>query len=490
MARSCGTCRDRRISCDRALPSCTQCTRANRACKGYGIRLSWPKATDRRRAVVARPARGRGVARQVHNGYQVNASSWDIVMHRYLAGQLQNGEIPLVFEAPLPVGQMILEGDDSELIQYFQQDASQSLATLGHDPRALGDTLMRMAFSSNSPSAIAVRRALLGLSCLHRYGLQGQAVDYKIASIRALAFASTTKIGTVEAMQHVAAGMLLCSLEIHKASCTSGQWRWYIAGVKKVIASSCLGQKKEDSDLGALLSWVQYHDTLARFSCLHWKYDLSPTKFPTKIATQVWCKEYAPVRENVDDPTPVLKCSPSIVNSLLMLLAEGCEILNAKQNDPPGADQTVYDHFLQKTISQLRLLSVTNQPGETPPPTIELFHLAALVYLTRASGSPYLALELQQYITRAFTLMASMPSCDRQFSLLVLGCEATTEDERFMVLDLIDRTEKRAGSRSLFLTSKIINRIWVQDDLAEGGLEYMTKLSAIIGSCGILPPFV
>ncbi|KAF1971297.1 hypothetical protein BU23DRAFT_371076, partial [Bimuria novae-zelandiae CBS 107.79] len=39
----------RKVGCDRALPACANCTRANRDCKGYGLKLAWPDKYDGRR---------------------------------------------------------------------------------------------------------------------------------------------------------------------------------------------------------------------------------------------------------------------------------------------------------------------------------------------------------------------------------------------------------------------------------------------------------
>lgn len=60
------------------------------------------------------------------------------------------------------------------------------------------------------------------------------------------------------------------STQIYQASCTSGQWRSYIIGVKSVIKASSLDTFKRDSDFNALLDWVYYHDVLSRFSLTHW----------------------------------------------------------------------------------------------------------------------------------------------------------------------------------------------------------------------------
>lgn len=95
-----------------------------------------------------------------------------------------------------------------------QSNASSSLSTFGHSPTNLGTMLIRMALVNNSPSSAAVLRSLLALSSLHRSGLQTQAAELKIAALNALGAASTREIGTMETIQHVAAGMLLCSFEV------------------------------------------------------------------------------------------------------------------------------------------------------------------------------------------------------------------------------------------------------------------------------------
>lgn len=71
--------------------------------------------------------------------------------------------------------------------------------------------------------------------------------------------------------------MLLCSFEVHQASCTSGPWTQYLDGVKTVInASSIETLLHFSSDVAVLLDWLHYHDVPARFSLLHWKREGAP----------------------------------------------------------------------------------------------------------------------------------------------------------------------------------------------------------------------
>ena len=183
------------------------------------------------------------------------------------------------------------EGPDLLTRTPVECTASSSLTTFGHDPKSVGAIAIRMALTDDSPSARAVLWSLLALSSLHRYGLQLQAAQLKISAIKALVASSEGGIGVMEAAQHIAAGMLLCSFEvrlkrynfiastrnrssspfqIHQASCTSGQWLVYIDGVKRIIKAYSSKTFKEDGDVRTLLDWVYYHDTLSRFSMSHW----------------------------------------------------------------------------------------------------------------------------------------------------------------------------------------------------------------------------
>jgi hypothetical protein len=172
--------------------------------------------------------------------------------------------------------------------------ASGALATFGQDAIALGKVLVRIALEGETASAAAALQALLAFSSLHRYGLQSQAFELKIAALGKLKEGSfSPSLGAKEIIQHIAAGMLLCSFEVHQSSCTSGQWTQYVGGVKAVIAASSIKTLLEfDSDVAMLLDWVHYHDVLARFSLLHWNKEgnqelplTSPDFFSSQVCT-------------------------------------------------------------------------------------------------------------------------------------------------------------------------------------------------------------
>jgi hypothetical protein len=50
--RRCWNCRQRKVACDRRGPPCQACSSSGRECLGYGLKLSWPRDGDKKRAIV------------------------------------------------------------------------------------------------------------------------------------------------------------------------------------------------------------------------------------------------------------------------------------------------------------------------------------------------------------------------------------------------------------------------------------------------------
>ncbi|KAI9036247.1 uncharacterized protein KD926_002156 [Aspergillus affinis] len=416
--------------------------------------------------MIGKPPRTRNIARRISNTALINASSWDIKMHYHLLGLVSDKYTKLVLQAPVPFNPFQLDVKNTYLFDYFRCTASRSLTTFGHDPTSMGNLLIRMALANSSPSSAAVLRSLLALSSLHLHGLQGQAGELKLSALNALATASRTSIGPMETAQHVAAGMLLCSFEILRASCTSGQWRCYVGGVKMFINASCSGISDRDSDLNILLDWVYYHDVLSRFSGLHWRSEKDMDIPPPCSSEYPWRR--------------AIPSTASSFGTTVQLLSEVCDIVAVRPLQTAPAEQ------LSQYIANAQILAwrINNIPEDENtinpklPKMTELFQLSMLIYLSRATGNlfepPYMT---EQRIRHALAMLSDLNTCERQFPLFVIGCEARTDDERGKVLDLIDRTEDSTSSRSLFLVKELIKSIWVQDDLADREVDYMDKLT-------------
>jgi hypothetical protein len=149
---------------------------------------------------------------------------------RLLSNLSLPGSAGPVLDVPLAWSPLELKASNAELFQYcrfippllalhaptgiVQSSAFRCLATFGEDPTKLRNALIRIALASNTPSATAVVQSMLALASLHRDNVHLQAVELKITALNALISAFKGNIGTIEATQHVAAGMLLCSYEV------------------------------------------------------------------------------------------------------------------------------------------------------------------------------------------------------------------------------------------------------------------------------------
>jgi hypothetical protein len=123
--------------------------------------------------------------------------------------------------------------------------------------------------------------------------------------------------------------------------------------------------------------------------------------------------------------------------------------------------------------------------------SVELYKLTALVYLERVSQNfSGLSEQINAYVAKAFEILAEMKTCDLPIPLFIFGCEARTEESRMTILDLLEEPENVTHSRSLEGVRRMVQAIWVQDDLEiENELDYVMKLDTVITSNYIIPPF-
>ncbi|KAB5536210.1 fungal-specific transcription factor domain-containing protein [Coniochaeta sp. 2T2.1] len=459
-----------------------------------GLKLSWPHAGDARRSQVGKSTTTEPIhgpqSSQHDSPHMVHVSSRDVAMHYQFSGSEPGSGRP-VLEVPLPWNPISEQVGHEELFEYFRHTASKALPVFGHDASELGNALIRIALSGKTTLSTAVIQSILAFSALVRHNVNGQAVELKISALKILQSASTSQaMSPTEGAQHVAAGMLLCSFEVHQASCTSGEWTWYLRGVKDVIRASGLDMVRQDADVAMLLDWVYYHDVLARFSLRHRRKDFE--------GMSLHCPATAKSRISENSPTS-LSSVPSSVRSepsksappaivLIELLSNICDAVS--QPTPQTADHKT---FLKILDWRIRTTAIPATPQDTPdtPVILELYQLALLVYINRANPKLQPPAKTQQHVDRAFELIPRVRACDRQFPVFVLGCEARSDEQRSAVLDLIARTERGVSSRSFNYVRILLQAVWAQDDLAAGGeVDYLQKISFVISCCRILPTFV
>ncbi|KAI1274477.1 fungal-specific transcription factor domain-containing protein [Xylaria sp. FL0933] len=476
--KSCWTCRERKVSCDRSIPICERCSRSKLLCKGYELRLSWPKRADGRRWIIGNsPPRGRGGASE-SRFHLVNASFQDIQLYHYLLASRSNEQaklIPRISPSPRAFQKLSSYGTDLNLLQYFQNHAYRFLSTFGYDPKSVSRLLMRMALTDDGPSATAVLRSLLAFSSLHCYGNHAQVVELKISAVKALKSASRSLLGAGEGVRHIGATMILCSIE----TCNSDEWTAYIRSVKQIIIAESLSSAYRDSEFQALADWASYHESLGLFSAAHWS------------------------RGGMNPPTGEI-CAAGLYArpnhlKIVDLLEETYRAVSAKHSRQRSVEeQAEYFNYLRILYFKLRQTissNIAHDGDENTQLVTELFSLALLTYLGRATSDllPELGDKIEQHIERAYCIFSNLEYCDRQFPLLILGCEARNEEERIVFLDLLSRTQDRSQAAPLVQVETLVKASWAQSDLADhAGLkfDYVEKLNALISSCKVIPTFV
>ncbi|KAK5655541.1 hypothetical protein OQA88_5472 [Cercophora sp. LCS_1] len=438
------------------------------------LRLSWPNPGNSRRAILGKfPIAAGEPGRQANAAHIVHVSFQDVEAEYRMLGLQQ---IPQSLDVPLPWNPTETEAESQELLKYFQEVASASLAIIGHEPIELGKLLVKIAVDGDSTSSQVVFRSIIAFAALHRHQVHTQAVQLKISALKTLGTASTSDaIGTAEAIQHIAAGMLLLSLEIHQASCTSGDWTWYLDGVKEVIRNANLDEDSDSPKLSMLLDWIYYHDVLSRFCLSHWKLEVvEAIPEPRRcLGSSVF---RPPPTGLLQDAQIAVKRDSHVESPALVLTGLLAEVSATASSDlSDSASNSDKENFLKILEWRIRNLAVISSANESTGngSVTELFRLAVLVYLNRAAEDALNSYKTtQKHVERAFSLITQMETCIRQFPLFIFGCEARSDDQRRAVLDLLSRTEKQQSSRSCNYVRIILQASWAQDDLADGEMEY------------------
>ncbi|KFY12546.1 hypothetical protein V492_03819 [Pseudogymnoascus sp. VKM F-4246] len=497
---SCWTCKDRKISCDRHFPACIKCSRSKRQCGGYGLRLSWPVLTDRKRAIVGTGPRGdrRGVTSQ-RDLRCINAFSRDVHLYYnatlFKEGLYKNGILD-VFLPPcppetLPWTPCKVDAPDKDLLNYFEMVVSNTLPMLDTDRSRIRRLLLQMAVSDDSPSSKAVLLSILALSSLHRDGQQEHAAQLKQSAIQALLASPEKHLSPEAGIKHIAAGILLASFEMLRKD--SG-WVGHICGAKGVITAVQGQRYVPGSDMSVILGWIYYYDVMARFSIRHWRVNMLQEASCDNTWPPDLCEmQFVFARISFAKQIPDIS---SHCHQIIQLLYEVCNTLLY-----PWGPQ-YHDDEYRKSLDELelRLTKSVSLTGEATSQgviketsaVLELFRLSTLVYLERASRNfSGQSTKLDQWVEDSFSILTNLNACQHPFPLFILGCEARTDSRRIAILGLIAKTEEHLHVRSLQEVKELIQSMWVQEDLdVNGEIGFIRKLNLVLSSNGVVPGFV
>jgi hypothetical protein len=184
---------------------------------------------------------------------------------------------------------------------------------------------------------------------------------------------------------------------------------------------------------------------------------------------------------------------------MLNLLSEVCDTVSSSADPPQARDNEAdYRGFLGVMEWRIRSLPIAKSMGgdeevlDDATLGMQLYQLAMLLYLDQSSkGLISQPTKKQQHIDKAFAILTQLGFCKQQFPVLILGCEARTDEQRAVILDVISRTEKMSSSRFFNHCKGILQALWAQDDLAFGNnISYHDKMTSVISHCVIVPTFV
>lgn len=416
----------------------------------------------------------------------VNTTWQEMELYGYLSGQKHSGG--LVELLPTLWRQPQQQVSHMDLVHYFQHFAHLSLVTFGQRRCDIRDILLRMAMAQDAVSGLACFYAVLAFASLHRHGINEQALQLKVQAIQSLsASVAGEPLASAQAAQHVAASMLLGAFEILNPLEASGEWLVHTWGAVDMIQGTGLRDQPYGSDAGQLLDWVQYHETISRFTVHHWRHKSLVPITTARNSPRIQDIQYQSLtkyRPSMPSVNPTM--------AILNLLSEVSETL-IDPRDSRSTDEEYQDHLkdIEKRVKDIpsKSDSASNDPDSKF--AVELYQMATQIYLARASQSPWEpAVDLDPLIDAAFSGPVEYCSCEHFFPLLILACEAQKDEQRVAIIKLIERTQRDTRIRSIQGVKDTIQSIWVQQDLHKDNdvlVDYLDIMSAVISSCSSVP---
>ncbi|KAK0385527.1 hypothetical protein NLU13_6707 [Sarocladium strictum] len=506
----CVQCRERKLRCDRSYPSCSNCVRFHLACPGHAKNLSWPSLTNKKRHLVGpepcpelsiKASQGRAL-RWMH--VRVN----DVNVHRHLSrGQsLQALKRPLLSFSTGPSWiPVTLNPAELTLLQYFQVEASLAVSC----SNSAGDTVAvvtRLAFHDDSAASQAVLHAVLAVSSALRNGLNTLTLARKGAALHALQRSADAGITGTKIVQHVAAGVLLCCFEIHNSASTSGPWDLYISNTKRLVKGLDLDKQVGIYEFLTTTSWLYHHDVHALFSRKHWRRTGDTAGRPTLNKGR--CGKSA-LRENTKSMTAIVQRISELRNTLTpchQVLWPMADIFESVvDSSHPAYHSETYrkeladiEHGLESIFNgknvpeqEHRYPSAIQSLQDVDYFDLEMYRLAALIYLERASNnfsgpSP----KIDAWANAAFRAFKVLGTMKHSFPIFIIGCEARTDEQRRVILDCIQNNKNVRLTSPMQMVHEMLQSAWALEDLeTEREVDYMLKLDTVVSGCQTMPSF-
>ncbi|KAH7136401.1 fungal-specific transcription factor domain-containing protein [Dactylonectria macrodidyma] len=477
--KPCSNCRNRKIACDRTLPSCTTCAKRKKVCSGYAVNLSWPRAGDTRRASVANVTRFTSTGRVAF----LNTSTWDVSLYLNVTDTATRLDL---LRTPSPRPSLRTPRLATRVPPADYPSAGKLAASQGDHRQDICSLLYRMSLIDETSPSLAVRHSLNALTYLHMKDLPSS-IQYRMLAISALRRTISQALDVSTRPQAVAASMLLSIYEVADRSGTIRDWSTYFDGCVMIFAAGQQAPLKHIGDASTLLGWVLYYNVFYKFGIAHWP---RRTKQQEVIAnrqnliSQVASHPHRQIIQNT------LGCSLEI----LSLLSQAVELFRRRKGwGPPSIElQLAIDELqLQLETVHQRLyngkdIEVKHETGSNNhyTPVSRLFQLAVLIYLDRVvRASPISSPVSQAAAHEAFDILQDVRVCERPFPMFMLSLQAEEECDRLLVLDALRNSKSKRALGDSKMAEQMIQRIWSQQDLhGEEGVDAPLVINAVFGT--------
>nr|WNZ75300.1 hypothetical protein [Trichoderma harzianum] len=447
--------------------------------------LSWPKGSDNRRSIVCIPEIELPIHkrplyfidlghRDLELSFELRNSRWSDLCQNHFAHEVGLPHFP---EAPSsdiadpPTGGTPQGCDEMGVIQ----------VTFGENVDDIQQLFREMIANSSASATTALRHALLAL-CFQYLAITPNAIHHQNRSIKGLQSAMEKSLpwDHEEAFPMVA-------MENGESSL---RWAIFFSGTKRILDTIYNPEETYEGNAAIIMDWILYCSTMYKFSVLHWlRID----------ELQTWLERQKKVISKPLHSARRQFILPSWGCSLELL-----DILHDIFNDVHDRDTEQYnspEHSARLNTLEWRLRCLSQREEHDAPSAnapsynrraAEFYRLNALLYLERvARGSPRDAQKVVELVTKAYTLLDSMETFDRPWPLFVLALEASTEDERRTVLQVIESVLERLPLRKWVMLRRMVQQAWGQSDLADfQSLDALVLYRSVMNVHRVPPSFI
>ena len=149
--------------------------------------------------------------------------------------------------------------------------------------------------------------------------------------------------------------------------------------------------------------------------------------------------------------------------------------------DDPIAEPAAVQLGLATTIRSLQQ-NLCDQQHESPSEgqsqasiTAELYRIATLLYLYTVCPDLADNMERDYRLSQSLDILQQMAVCTSPWPLFIVAGEVTTDTQRILILDILERMDSLRNIGNVFVVRRLIEAYWKQLDLNGCGDKSQTR---------------